>query len=239
MQHDVGRATPGLGFDVHVWQISLDNPISQADLATLSSAELTRGSRFVFVRDQRRHLAAYAALRRVLSFYTGRAPEELDIRETPEGKPLLADGRLAFNLSHSGALALVAIAAAGQVGVDIELVASLSNEMSIARALFAPREIEHLASLTGDARRVMFYRLWTCREALLKAAGVGLSGVGLEIGVDASDKIYIRTPPAELNEPMRIGEFRLGSDYLGAVAWGLRGTQGIVCLFDIDVMDAS
>jgi phosphopantetheine--protein transferase-like protein len=194
LQEDGARATPVLGFDVHIWRIALDAPISQMDLTALSPAELTRGRRFVFERDQRRYLAAHAALRTVLSVYIGQAPEGLDLRQTSEGKPVLADRSLAFNLSHSGELALVAVAAAGQVGVDIELIAPLSDEMSIARSLFAPGGVMQLDSLTSDARRLMFYRFWTCREALLKAAGVGLSGVGLEIGMEANgarDRVII------------------------------------------------
>ncbi|RWF76752.1 MAG: hypothetical protein EOS26_11325 [Mesorhizobium sp.] len=84
LQDDGARATPVLGFDVHIWRIALDTPISQMDLTALSPAELTRGSRFVFERDQRRYLAAHAALRTVLSVYIGQAPEELDLRRTSE-----------------------------------------------------------------------------------------------------------------------------------------------------------
>ncbi|RWC34954.1 MAG: 4'-phosphopantetheinyl transferase superfamily protein [Mesorhizobium sp.] len=234
LQDDGARATPVLGFDVHIWRIALDTPISQMDLTALSPAELTRGSRFVFERDQRRHLAAHAALRTVLSVYIGQAPEELDLRETPEGKPVLADGRLAFNLSHSGELALVAVAAAGQVGVDIELVAPLSDEMSIARSLFAPSEVTQLESLTSDARRLMFYRFWTCREALLKAAGVGLSGEGLEIGMEANGEAYVLSPPLGLIEPTRLGEFRPSAHHVAAVAWSARGPQAVARVFDFD-----
>jgi 4'-phosphopantetheinyl transferase len=230
LQHDGG--TPVLGFDVHVWRIALDAPISPLGLTALSPAESTRGGRFVFERDRRRHLAAHAALRRVLSVYSGQAPGELVLRETPEGKPFLADGTLAFNLSHSGELALVAVAAAGQVGVDIELVASRSDEMAIARSLFAPGEIAQLESLPLDARRLMFYRLWTCREALLKAVGVGLSGVGLELGMDASGEACVLSPPPGLVEPTRLSEFRLGTDYVAAVAWSLRGPQAAARFFD-------
>jgi 4'-phosphopantetheinyl transferase len=235
LQHDGG--TPVLGFDVHVWRIALDAPISQLDLTALGPAERTRAGRFVFERDQRRHLAAHAALRRLLSVYSGKAPGELVLRETPEGKPFLADRRLAFNLSHSGELALVAVAAAGQVGVDIQLVAPLSDEMAIARSLFAPGEIARLELLPRDARRLMFYRLWTCHEAVLKAAGVGLSGTGLELGMDASGEAFVLSPPPGLVEPAMLSEFRLGVNYVAAVAWSLRGPEAAARLFDFDSID--
>lgn len=235
LPHGGGRVVPALGIDVHVWRVALDAPLSQSDMAVLNPAELTRGGRFVFEQDQRRHLAAHAGLRRVLSMYTGRAPGELDLRETPQGKPFLADGRLAFNLSHSGDLALVAVAAAGQVGVDVERVAPRSGEMSMARSLFAPGEIAQLESLAPEARRLMFCRLWTCREAVLKAAGVGLSGVGLEIGMDGSGEAYILSPPLELVEPLRLIEFRPSAHHVAAVAWSARNPQVVARRFDFDL----
>lgn len=42
LQDDGARATPVLGFDVHIWRIALDTRISQMDLTALSPAELTR-----------------------------------------------------------------------------------------------------------------------------------------------------------------------------------------------------
>jgi 4'-phosphopantetheinyl transferase len=221
-----------LGSDVHVWQMPLDAPVSESDVATLSSAELARSGRLVLERDRRRYLAAHVGLRRVLSAYSGRAPQALNIGETTKGKPYLADGGLAFNLSHSQDIGLVAVTAAGDVGVDIELVAPRADEMAIARGLFASGEIECLESLTGDARRLMFHRLWTCREAVLKAAGVGLPGEGLELGLDARGSIHVESLPAGREQPLKLSELRLGTNYLAAVAWSTRDPKAAVRLFD-------
>lgn len=231
-QNQAGQAVRAPGFDVHVWRIELDAPVSQVHADTLSAAERAKGGRFLFESDQRRYMAGHAALRWVLSLYAGQGPEELDLRETPNGKPILHGSSLAFNLSHSGAIALLAVAAAGQVGVDVQHIRSLPDEMSIARTLFASGEIAHLETLTGDERRLMFFRFWTCREAMLKAAGVGLSGTGLEIGLDAGGTIFVRSPPSGWNAVAMLNELRLGTGCLAAVAWSPRAPQAVVRHFD-------
>jgi len=90
------------------------------------------------------------ALRRVLATYLGEEPERIRLGEGEHGKPRLEGGgeRLEFNLSHSGALALVAISGEHPVGVDVERV--------------RPRR--------GQA----FHQRWACHEARLKCLGVGL-----------------------------------------------------------------
>lgn len=228
LQRDGRRLAEALGVGVHVWRIELDAPVPESELEALSPAELTKSRRFVFERDRRRYLAAHIGLRRVLSACTGHAPDELDIRETAEGKPHLADARLAFSLSHSHDLGLVAVAAAGHVGVDVELVGSRPDEMAIACDLFAAAEIRQLETLDGDARNLMFHRLWTCREAVLKAVGIGLAGEGLALGVDARGTIRIESPPAGWREPFELSEFRIGTDYTAAVAWTARDPKAQV-----------
>jgi phosphopantetheinyl transferase len=55
---------------------------------------------------------------------------------------------------------------------------SLESDL-VARRFFSPEDNAWLKSLPGAARRAAFYRLWTLKEAILKADGRGLEG-GLE-----------------------------------------------------------
>jgi phosphopantetheinyl transferase len=96
-----------------------------------------------------RWVAARWALRGVLTHYLEREPAAIELRYGERGKPALADpdARLRFNLSHSGELALVAVAAGREVGIDVQ---------------------------RTRARPAAFYLAWTQREAIAKCLGTGL-----------------------------------------------------------------
>lgn len=88
-------------------------------------------------------------LRQVLAVYLGMKPEEIELEAGRHGKPRLAGaGRLQFNLSHSGELALVAVSAQLEVGVDVQRIKARRGEG--------------------------FYRRWSCHEAHVKCLGIGL-----------------------------------------------------------------
>jgi len=156
--------------------------------ATLDADERRRAER-LFAADQARFLVAHEALRRLLGERIGCEPEEVRFRRGPFGKPALEGGSaaasLCFNMSHSCALALFAVAGA-EVGVDVEDVAPGVDEIEVGRTVFSGRELRSLEAMNpGSARRGAFYALWTRKEALLKGLGAGLSRdpVGLDLGL--------------------------------------------------------
>lgn len=213
------QAVPALAADVHVWAIDLDGLTSKADRGVLGPLERAKAERFVFAPDRQRFVAAHVALRLVLARYTGQQPDELEIRETAQGKPYLPGGSPAFSLSHSAGDALVAVAAGGHVGVDVEQVVPRPDALGIARSLFSRREVSVLEAMDELARRIAFHRLWVCREAVLKAAGVGLAGTGLEIGFAADGTARVISAPQELSANIVIREFTPNKGRAAAVAW--------------------
>lgn len=96
--------------EVHIWQIDLTLPQPPAWAASLDAAEQARAARFATAALQLAFRRAHGALRAVLAHYTGRAPAALAFVQGPYGKPALASGELQFNLTHSGTLALLAVA---------------------------------------------------------------------------------------------------------------------------------
>jgi 4'-phosphopantetheinyl transferase len=111
----------------------------------------------------------------VLGRYTDAA---LDFAFSPTGKPWLpAAPYLKFNLSHSKGAALVAVALEVEVGVDIERYRPLPDHHAIASRFFPPSEA---AAHQGEDERD-FFRRWTRIEAMLKALGLGLFGIGKEL----------------------------------------------------------
>ena len=92
------------------------------------------------------------------------------IREGAQGKPEWEIEGLYFNLSHSGRMAACVIADR-PVGLDVQERGPCRE--ALARRFFAPAEQAELAAATD--RDGAFVRLWTMKEAWLKASGAGLS----------------------------------------------------------------
>ncbi len=159
--------------ELHVWAVPLTGDPA-AGAALLSSEEQQRVERFRFADHRRRYQIGHGALRRILSGYVGVAPKAIEFSQGARGKPYLVTAGPHFNLSHSGKLALVAVART-EVGVDLEKVRRLDSMTEIARRHFAPREFATLAALQGSDCELAFYRCWTRKEAYIKALGEGLA----------------------------------------------------------------
>jgi 4'-phosphopantetheinyl transferase len=186
------RLLPG---EIHVWRASLDNPARLAGAeAVVSRDESLRASRFAFARDRERFIAAHGALRMVLALYTGGDPQALEFKADPKGKPALIQTftDIRFNLSHSGNLALIAIARGRDVGVDVELIHDGISFDQIVERYFEPAEAWDLRTAPPTQRVERFFDLWTRKEACLKAEGSGL------IGTPQLDRFSVRSfCPAE------------------------------------------
>jgi 4'-phosphopantetheinyl transferase len=121
------------------------------------------------------------AVRAILGAYVGSDPARIRLAAGPGGKPRLEPGSeagwLRFNLSHTRGRALLGLARDREVGVDVERIASDRAISTIADELFSPREAAVLRSFPPSARIPAFFRLWTRKEAVLKAIGTGL-GLG-------------------------------------------------------------
>ncbi len=168
---------------VHVWQISL---AAQEDTvrhlaAVLAADEQARAARFNFAQDSRRYIAVRGALRLLLAGYLHQVAGTLRFGTTEYGKPFLlrADGlpdtEIAFNVSHSHELALLAFTRGMRVGVDVERVRPELAEGHIAERFFSPREVTVLRGLPQAEQPAAFFRCWTRKEAFVKARGEGLS----------------------------------------------------------------
>lgn len=172
------RLVPGA---VHVWRVSLDDPPYPHSLlaAHLSADERSRAARFVFERDRRRFESGRGVLRAMLGAYLGREPATLRFDYGSAGKPELArderDRRLAFNVSHSQAWALIGLTDRDTIGVDLEAVRDMADIEEIARRNFSPGEIDALLALPEHERQEAFFRGWARKEAYVKALGSGLS----------------------------------------------------------------
>ncbi len=165
--------------EVHTWCVSLDVPpeTSARLYAALTPDERTRSARFQFERDQQRFIVARGVLRDLLGRYLQTQPGQISFVYNAFGKPDLSPefgNRLKFNLSHSAGLALIAIATASNVGVDLEYIRAQSD-YAIARRFFSTAEVDYLSALPSHIYAEAFFSCWTKKEAYLKACGEGLA----------------------------------------------------------------
>ena len=142
----------------------------------LSARELERASRFRFFGDRACYVASRGALRQLLGIYLQVEPGRVALAEARRGKPFLEDPSRAdirFNLSHSGGLTLYAFCRGREVGVDVERMTPGVAEEGLER-FFTREEARRITASCGPARGEAFFRCWTAKEAILKAAGEGL-----------------------------------------------------------------
>lgn len=160
-----------------VWRVELD--VGAEDEArlrrVLTGDELARAESFSRPAARQRYVVARGTLRRQLGDLLRQSPESVPIVDGPTGKPRLAGENpgLHFNLSHSGTLALIAIADR-EVGVDLEAIRPVPFALAIARRLFSPAEARFIEAGGEDEIDRRFLICWTRKEALVKAAGTGL-----------------------------------------------------------------
>jgi 4'-phosphopantetheinyl transferase len=114
------------------------------------------------------------ALREVLAVYVEAAPEAIRIVAGEHGKPELADGALRFNLSHSGDIALVAVARDRDVGVDVERIDPRRDVLALAERVLGADGADAVRAAPPADRAVVFHQWWVRREAAAKCAGTGL-----------------------------------------------------------------
>ncbi|KAK4536035.1 hypothetical protein CDCA_CDCA07G2061 [Cyanidium caldarium] len=168
---------------VHVWRLPIDRlPVHESWLAP---AERERGHSMQAAR-RREYLACRTALRWILSRWYAAyitvagvvAPDQLRIETGARGKPYLVAALdpmtappLQWSLSHTRDWALLAIAPAlHHVGCDLEcLDRRLRHRTAVVQRYFTAGE---QARLCSDADLL---RLWSRKEAVAKATGVGLS----------------------------------------------------------------
>jgi len=172
-----------------------------------------------------RSSAADPRLPALLAAYAGCKTTELNFDRGAHGKPSLRPpANLQFNLSHSGGALLVAISRDQPLGVDLEMLGRRRPWLELARRFFDPAEADALARLEPARQHAAFLRLWSCKEAVLKALGQGLSfGLArLSFGLDGQGRpIALNVIHASAGPPQewQIVQLAPVPEAIGALAW--------------------
>lgn len=166
---------------------------------------------------------ARAELGRLLRDYAGVA-EAPPIERGEHGKPFVsASGFPRFNLSHSGRCVVFAFSAGHDIGVDVEALGRRHSPLELATRFFAAEETAALAALDEGEQGAAFMRLWTSKEAVLKALGHGLSfGLHrLRFALEEGGGTGLQAIAAEAGTPAewRLHRFEPAPGHAGALAW--------------------
>jgi 4'-phosphopantetheinyl transferase len=134
-----------------------------------------------------RYVVTRSLVRIVLSDRLGVAARELQVSRTDTGKPVITGG-IHFNVSHSGDLILLALSERRAVGVDVERRREVQRVQSLRNRWLGESERAQMDRLVAHGARESdaFLRIWSLKEARLKALGVGISGAS-GVALDSID----------------------------------------------------
>jgi 4'-phosphopantetheinyl transferase len=158
-----------------------------------------------FDSDRRLHVTAHGAKRTALGLVLSAHPRDLRFRVDLGGKPRLCDRGdgvpgAEFSLSHAADLVLLAVSRTRgvAVGADVERVDAAVPVEDLERLALTPEERAAAAVLPRTDLRRRLLRVWTRKEAALKAVGCGLAVAPTEVeaGADAAARrvVSFRAP---------------------------------------------
>jgi 4'-phosphopantetheinyl transferase len=162
---------------VHVWQVNLKTVRGTASefTGTLSPDELERADKFKFPRDREHFILSHSQLRLILSKYCDCLPGEFSFRYNSCRKPSISNPefeKLKFNMSHSNDLMLVGLCNHNDIGIDVEKVREVDELENIADENFSAQEIKYIKDASDKTNT--FFKIWTRKEAFIKAIGKGI-----------------------------------------------------------------
>ncbi len=210
----------------HIWTVCLDRDESAVrELRSfLSQEERDHSSKYRFATHRNRFIIRRGTLRMILGEYLGMQPEVVRYRTGQFGKLYLADSSrtLEFNVTHSHTMALIAVTQGGSIGIDLECVRPLPDLEAMIDTCLSRSERRHLDSFPSTLRLESFYRYWTCKEAYLKALGVGLdrSLASVQVSVTVSETGHEATLQTSSQEQtdLAITSFVPHNGYMAAMA---------------------
>ncbi len=187
VSHDFLNALPTLSLEpppidsVALWYVAtgLSQDLLAACESVLSEDERTRADSFHFEKDRRQFVAARGSLRHLLGSLLRIEPKAVEFDYGVFGKPGLKAGQgagasLQFNLAHSGCHILIGVSPNLEMGVDLEALCPDETRMApLIRNICTANEADWVKDLAVKEKELALSRLWTAKEAILKAIGSG------------------------------------------------------------------
>lgn len=153
----------------------------------LSIKERDRYRRFLCSVSADSFLAGRLLLRSVVAERHGCSPKKVRLESSSGGKLFAPDTSLEFSLSRTGPWVALAITSRYPVGLDVEGLGMHAGQSSVEPLVLSPSEQQSVSAYSGEARTRAFTRIWTRKEAVLKATGQGLCSGLAELEVGGAD----------------------------------------------------
>ncbi|MFB6814012.1 4'-phosphopantetheinyl transferase family protein [Streptomyces sp. NPDC056347] len=181
---------PDLNGAAHVWWWRPPQLVVPEDLELLGTDEFQRALGLLAERDAAAFVHTRAGARRALAGLLPVAPRTIELGRRPcpgcgdfgHGPPVISHPPVpwAISLSRTAGCGVFALGDGHAIGVDVEAVRPM-RQASLYDSVLTRNERAHLAALPpGPARDTVFHRVWTRKEAVVKAAGLGLVGTALD-----------------------------------------------------------
>jgi len=177
--NDTFEAKSGL----HIWKVKTEDIAWQDYQDLLTEKEFNRILKYKNPKDRNKRAISRGILKELSASYLKTAPKILNYDTNRFGKPFIANAshNLQFNISHSTDYILLIFGFnPSPVGIDIEENNLDFNFLDIADQYFSDREKE---SLSCDNPSKQFFKIWTRKEAMMKAIGEGLTDDLVQIDV--------------------------------------------------------
>jgi len=203
---------------IHIWQINIDEHLPQVDKLhnVLTPDEIVRANKYLRATDRDKFIVSRSSLRYILARYLKCEPATVNFKLTTNNKPQIGNHytpQLHFNLSDSADKVLIAVAAT-PIGIDIELIKPQFSYHDILNNNFSFPEADFIRE-NDDLRR--FFLLWTRKEAILKATGIGLTD-HLKHIISLDGEHVMEGGLLSTANNWQLSSFGVGSDYIATVA---------------------
>jgi len=198
--------------------------------AQLNGDERERAQQFRVATSRNQHIVGRGMIRHLLGRFACSPPIEphsIEFSVLQHGKPFVKHPSTlshSFNVSHTDGLVLCGIGSHEhiQLGVDVERL-DRRTDTELADRYFSPPEVEYVRSFAaGEPRRHAFLRVWTLKEAFIKAIGTGLHTPLADFAFDDIDspspRIRMLSKKLYCDEHWQFFSFRPRESYIAAVA---------------------
>lgn len=160
---------------VFVYLVRLDKFVANVGQfeKLLSDEELERANRFQIKIERTRYLIRHGIFRKVLSQFSSIPLFALKIRNDENKKPFLSvnngEHRVNFSLSSSENLFAFCLGNNIRLGIDIEIIHDDPDFKVIAKVFYSKKENKFLEKMPKEKQAKAFLRIWTAKEAFIKA----------------------------------------------------------------------
>ncbi|WP_141105081.1 4'-phosphopantetheinyl transferase superfamily protein [Rhizobium sp. R339] len=160
----------------------------------LSPAEAAKSKSYRSDLNRRNFVIGRTLLRLLVGQLLGFDATQVEFSIGPNGKPHHVD-RFGFewpffNVSHTPGLIIIALSTESVIGIDAEHVAG-GRYFELYDHVLSVREKIQICALEPSLQPRAFLRVWTRKEALLKAAGFGITQELSEFDVSVGDSSRI------------------------------------------------